>query len=387
MTGIAAPQPMRRPRRRALLVAGIAVVILAAAGAAVAGTSTHGISDLHPPGSMVASGVGHGGTATSTFTVTRRSLASRTSVSGTLGYAGDYTVLGHAQGTVTWLPDVGQVIREGQVLYRVDENPVLLLYGSTPAYRSMAAGARATDVTGADVRQLNDDLVAMGYLTVSELDPNSDEFSWETRLGLERLQDAVGVTATGELALGDCVFLPGPVRVTTLSATPGGEAAGPILKGTSTDRQVTVDLDASQQSEVQVGDQVTITLPNDRTTPGRVSSVGRVATTPPGTGSGGANAPTVRVDITPTDPTATGTLDKAPVRVAITTDTVHDVLVVRVDALLAPSGGGYAVEVVGAGGAHHLVPVSLGLFDDDDGLVQVSGAGLAAGQHVVVPAA
>jgi hypothetical protein len=31
------------------------------------------------------------------------------------------------------------------------------------------------------------------------------------------------------------------------------------------------------------------------------------------------------------------------------------------------------------------VPVSLGLFDDADGLVQVTGPGLVAGQKVVVP--
>ena len=38
-----------------------------------------------------------------------------------------------------------------------------------------------------------------------------------------------------------------------------------------------------------------------------------------------------------------------------------------------------------ANGVHHLVAVNLGIFDDADGLVQVSGAGLAAGQRVVVP--
>jgi hypothetical protein len=57
-----------------------------------------------------------------------------------------------------------------------------------------------------------------------------------------------------------------------------------------------------------------------------------------------------------------------------------------VTALLAQSGGGYAVEVVGAGARNHLVPVSLGLFDDAEGLVQVTGVGLAAGQEVVIPA-
>jgi len=373
---------------KGIAAAGTLLVILAGAGALVAWTNPFGIDVLRPPGSRPTSaGTQDSGRTTSTFTVTRRSLSSRMSVAGTLGYAGEYTVLSQAQGTITWLPELGQVIDDGQVLYRVDERPVVLLYGSTPAYRALAAGARAADVTGADVRQLNDDLVAMGRITGSEIQPNPVEFSWATRLGLERLQAALGVPATGRLALGDYVFLPGPVRVTSRSAALGGLAGGPVLKGTSTVRQVTVDLDASEQSTVKVGDQVMITLPSNQTTPGQVTSVGRVAAGRSGSGPGGSSgSPTVEVDITPTDPAATGTLDQAPAQVAITTSTVLDVLAVRVDALLAMSGGRYAVEVVGSGGVHQLVPVSLGLFDDADGLVQVSGPGLAAGQRVVVPA-
>jgi multidrug efflux pump subunit AcrA (membrane-fusion protein) len=93
------------------------------------------------------------------------------------------------------------------------------------------------------------------------------------------------------------------------------------------------------------------------------------------------------VDVTPSDPAATGTWDQAPVQVTVTTASVPGALVVPVTALLARSGGGYAVEVVDPGGTHHLVSVSLGLFDDADGLVQVTGSGLAAGQEVVVPTA
>jgi hypothetical protein len=81
-----------------------------------------------------------------------------------------------------------------------------------------------------------------------------------------------------------------------------------------------------------------------------------------------------------------GKWDQAPVQVGITTASVPDALTVPVAALLAQSGGGYAVEVVGAGQSNHLVTVSLGLFDDADGLVQVTGSGLAAGEKVVVPA-
>jgi hypothetical protein len=60
-------------------------------------------------------------------------------------------------------------------------------------------------------------------------------------------------------------------------------------------------------------------------------------------------------------------------------------LIIPVNALLALAGGGYAVETVDARGVHHLVAVTTGLFDDADGLVQVSGA-LSPGDRVVVPA-
>jgi hypothetical protein len=383
--------PARRRRRRLLAAAlVVAVLMLVGGGAYVARANPYGISLSHPLGrlrlSLAAGAKRENSAATFTAPVERRSLSQAMSVSGTLGYAGSYTVLAQAQGTITSLPQVGEVVEEGQALFRVDGRPVVLLYGSTPAYRALAAGAQASDVTGSDVQELNHDLVAMGYVTRSELDSSSDEFTWATKLGLERLQEEVGVTANGELALGDAVFLPTAARITAVPATLGGPAGGLILTASSTTRQVTVDLDADAQSEVRIGDQVTISLPNNRTTPGLVSSVGTVATIPSGSGPGSNSTPTVTVTIEPTDATATGTLDQAPVDVAITTATVDHVLAVPVAALLALSDGRYVVEVVGGGGAHHLIPVYLGLFDDADGLVQVSGPGLRAGRRVVVPA-
>jgi hypothetical protein len=164
--------------------------------------------------------------------------------------------------------------------------------------------------------------------------------------------------------------------------------AGAVLGVTSTRRVVTIALDASQQTSVKVGDPVTITLPDNSTTPGRVTFVGTVATTPSsnGQGGGGSSTPTIEVDVTPDHPAATGRLDQAPVDVSITTATVRNALVVPVTALVALAGGGYAVEVAEAGGVHRLVAVTVGLFDDADGLVQVRSSGLASGQRVVVPA-
>jgi peptidoglycan hydrolase-like protein with peptidoglycan-binding domain len=279
---------------------------------------------------------------------------------------------------------------------------VVLLYGSTPAYRALSAGA-----SGPDVAELNKDLLALHYATSTELSPTSEYFGSATVTALEKLQAALGVSQTGTLTLGQAVFEPTAVRVTSVSAVPGGSArpGQAVMQGTSTARQVQVALDASQQTEVAVGDKVSITLPNNHTTPGGVSSVGAVATCPSSSGSGGSSSssaapgtdtcssgssgsatPTITVDITPSHPAATGKWDQAPVKVGITTATVRGALVVPVTALLAQSDGGYAVEVVGAGVRNHLVPVSLGLFDDADGLVQVTGSGLAPGQEVVVPA-
>ncbi len=340
-----------------------------------------------------------------TAQVDRRSLSATVSQPGTLTYGArsdgsPYSVINQAHGTYTKLPAGGRVISQGHPLYRVNNAPVVLLYGATPAYRSLSAGA-----TGPDVAELNADLVALGYARAAQLSPKSASFGSATVAAVEKLQAALGVTRTGRLALGHAVFEPTAVRVTTVSAELGGRAepAQTVMQATSTTRQVQVALDASQQTSVAVGDKVSIALPDNRITPGVVSSVGSVATCPSGSGSGGpgsssaapgtdscssgnsgSTTPTIAVAVTPSHPSATGTWDRAPVQVGITTASVPNALVVPVTALLARSGGGYAVEVVGAGARNHLVPVSLGLFDDAEGLVQVSGSGLAAAQEVVV---
>jgi hypothetical protein len=231
--------------------------------------------------------------------------------------------------TFTMLPAVGEVIAQGQTLYAIGGRPVVLRYGSPD---------------------------------------------------------------TRELPLGSVVFEPGPVRVTSVMPELGANVTpGPVLTVTSTRPQVKIALSAAQQSSVKVGDQVSITLPNQQTTPGVVSSVGTVAKSPSkegGAGGGGENGeeggPTIEVDVTPSEPQAIGHLDEAPVSVSITTQSVPEALSVPVDALLALAGGGYALEVA-EGGGHHLEAVTLGLFDDAEGLVQVSGRGVSPGQRVVVP--
>jgi hypothetical protein len=289
------------------------------------------------------------------------------------------TVYGQSS-TYTELPAVGQIVGRGQTLYELSGQPVVVLYGAVAPYRAFMAGMSP----GRDVAELNANLRALGYgsgLT-------GDAFTAATASAIDVFQRAHGLGETGTLLLGSIVFEPGPVRVTSVTPTVGATVqAGPVLDVTSLARQVTIALDAGEQTDVKVGDRVSITLPDNSTTPGRVSYVGTVATTPSSgdQGGGGSSTPTIEVDVTPTDPAATGHLDQAPVNVAITEASVRNVLVVPVDSLLALASGGYAVEEV-SGGVHHLVGVNLGLFDDADGYVQVTGAGLAPGQRIVVPA-
>jgi hypothetical protein len=310
--------------------------------------------------------------------VTRQDLSATTPVTATLGYAGSYTVRGQGGGTLTWLPPAGQVIRQGQALYKTGNgSPVVLLYGSVPAWRILDEG-----ITGHDVTQLNHDLVKLGYAGRADIVALGwDYYSWETAYGVQRLEDHLGVSSPpGSLSLGQVVFEPAALRVATVTGSLGGPASGPVLTATSDRHMVTIPLDASQQSEA--GDTVSITLPDGTTTPGVVSSVGTVATR---SGSGGNPATTIPVQVTLTDPGAAGTLDQAPVTVNITTASVKNVLAVPVGALLARSPGGYVVEVAGPGNTRRYVPVRPGIIDDTSGLVQVTGA-LAPGQRAVVPA-
>jgi hypothetical protein len=302
----------------------------------------------------------------------QQALAAAQSAAPSYGSSASYTML----------PGPGDVIRRGLPLYAINGSPTLLLYGATPAWRSFAAGMSP----GRDVAELNANLRALGYAAAA-----GDNFTSASEQAIGALQRAHGLPATATLPLGSVTFEPAAVRVTSVTAALGAAVQpGPLMTLSSTKHDVSIQLDASQQSQVKVGDRVLVTLPDNSTTPGIVSSVGKVATTPPSSqgnsGGAGSTTPTVEVDVRLLHPTVSGTLDQAPVNILITTAGVSNALVVPVNALVAFAGGGYAVEEVTASGIHQLVPVTPGLFDDQDGLVQVTGSGLAAGERAVVPA-
>jgi hypothetical protein len=360
-----------RRRRGGWVAAGIVVV----AGASVVSAWAAG---AFPAASSPGAGR-PGVVAPATAAVVREDIAAVTPVAATLGYAGSWTVTGQGGGTLTLLPQPGQVIRQGQVLYRIGNgSPVVLLYGSVPDWRAMWEGT-----TGADVSQLNHDLVALGDAERSEIAATGwDYYSPETAYGVQRLQEHLGVSfPLGSLALGQVVFEPEAIRVTRVTGVLGGPAAGPVLQATSDLQIVAIQLDVIQESQVKAGDTVAVTLPDGTITPGVVSAVSPVATSASGQNG---TVTTIPVTVKLTDPAAAGTLDQAPVTVNITTATARDALAVPVTALLARPGG-YVVEVAGPGSSRRYVTVTPGIFDDTNGMVQVTG-NLTPGERVVVAA-
>ena len=311
-----------------------------------------------------------------TATVQKGKLSAAVSQDGTLTYrarpdGSPFSAINHARGTYTELPEVGDKVDCGGVLYRVDGKPVLLLCGTVPAYRTLHVGD-----AGRDVRQLNRNLHVRGA---------GHAFTTSTQKALEALQRRKGVHVNGSLAFGDAVFLPEAVQIAKVTGQLGGSAqpGAQALNATSDTLHVQVNLDPTDQRQVERGDRAQITLPGNTTVTGKVVGFGRTARSPAGQDSGAADA-TIPTYISLDDPGKARGLDRAPVGVQITTKGVDDALSVPVTALVGRSGGGFAVEVVRAGERRELVAVNVGLFDTADGRVEVEGD-LRAGDRVVVP--
>jgi peptidoglycan hydrolase-like protein with peptidoglycan-binding domain len=315
-------------------------------------------------------------TASATAAVERRDLVDRETVDGTLGYADASQLRAGSAGTLTAIRESGSVVRRGRSLYDVDDEPgAWLLYGSLPAWRDFAPGMS----DGEDVRQLERNLRALGHDPDGDMNVD-DDWTWATTAAVKRFQDARGLTEDGTLAQGEVVFRPGPSRVGEVKATVGQAVAPGAELGelSSTRREITVDLEADRQELARVGDSVRVELPDGSTARGRVSEVGKVATKPASEDA----EPTIEVTIALRGRAARGRgFDQAPVDVDFASDRRRKVLAVPVTALLARSGGGFAVETVDAEGRRRLVPVKPGLYAED--YVEVSGSGLREGMRVV----
>jgi peptidoglycan hydrolase-like protein with peptidoglycan-binding domain len=350
-----------RRRRRTVVVTG---------GAAVALVGALAVSGL--PGGRARADGGRGPKLGSAA-VTRRTLVEQQDLSGTLGHGDAAPVVNRRNGTLTWLAPAGSTVDRGQPLYEVDGHKVPLLVGDRPAWRPLGPAA-----AGADVRQLEENLVALGYASARTLDVD-DTWTAATTDAVKRWQKAAGLDEDGVVDLGEVVFLPGAVIVASQpghlgeDARPGGE----VLTATPAAPVVSVKLDAAKRDLVKAGDAVEIGLPGGQRIPGTVASVGTAAS---GSGSGGGGGGDAQVAVTITPHGSTDGLDGSPVDVYVTRQKAENVLAVPVGALLALAEGGYGVETEAD---HKLVPVETGLFAD--GQVEVRGPALRPGLKVVVP--
>ncbi|MEJ3747957.1 peptidoglycan-binding domain-containing protein [Actinomycetes bacterium KLBMP 9797] len=349
---------MSRRRTRVVVAGGLAVA--AAAGGTAAALGLGGSSggaaggDLPPP---------------TTAQVARSTLVDEETVDGTLDYGTPVTVSSKPGGTVTWLPAEEAVVRRGGTLYKVDDEPVVLLRGALPMYRRLATGTE-----GADVKLLEQNLAALGYdgFTVDE------EYTSSTAAAVEEWQEALGVDETGVVEPGQVVYAAGDLRVSELKSQVGDSAGRPVLTYTGTTRVVTVDLEVEQQRLAAVGAAVTVELPDGKEVAGKVTATEAVVDVP----AQGQDAETkLEVTVALADQKALGALDVATVDVTFVAARRENVLSVPVNALLALVEGGYGVEVVDGTGTR-IVPVELGLFSG--GRVEVTGAGLTEGTTVGV---
>jgi membrane fusion protein, multidrug efflux system len=367
-------------------------LLISAAGAAILGGAIAGF--LLTRGSAATDSAVRPGLPPATASVTRTTLVETKTESGTLSYGEPVPIRAAQRGTLTWIAPVGSTVKRGEPLFKLDERPVVALYGSLPLYRTLAVG-----MEGRDVRQLKRNLAALGYRGF----PVDDTYDAATATAVRAWQARLGLPATGTVEPGQVVFTPGPARIAAQTARVGdaagggsGEGGGSVLSYTDTTRLVTVELDVADGPLAVKGRTVTVTLPGGGTVKGTISQVGAVATAqgasaqaassdqgaaPAGASTTAADA-RVEVTVAIRNQRALGPLQAAPVDVDFVSNERENVLAVPVAALLALTKGGFGVQVVD-GATTRIVPVKTGVFAA--GQVEISGQGIAAGVKVGVP--
>ncbi|MGK2349550.1 peptidoglycan-binding protein [Actinomyces sp. W5033] len=362
---------VRRTRRRTFLALGTVAVLAAGAGAGAFASKTGPFAPEPKPTASAFTGA--------TDTVTRGDLKGETSVTGTLRYADPHKLKSGFDGVLVQVPSSGTVLTHGDVIYSTGSEYAYLMHGAIPAWRSFEAGMD----NGEDIRQLETILQGMGYF---ENEPDN-RFTWYTTNAIMKWQKAVGLPQTGTIPLGRMVFVPGDLRVGTVSARVGDRVGidSEICDVTSTTQVVESNVKLSDQRLAVVGTAVTITLPDATTTTGTISAVGTPTEKSSGSGSGGSETKERVIPITVTldDASATANFQEVSVTVALPSETREDVLSVPVGALLALTPNQFGVEIVESDGTTRKVPVTIGLFAG--GRVEVSGDDIAEGTRVVVP--
>jgi peptidoglycan hydrolase-like protein with peptidoglycan-binding domain len=359
--------------KRKFLVTGAAAVIVA--GAVAGAVLARGSAPKEPRAKL----------PPATAEIIRTTLVETKTVSGTLGYGDPVPISATGTGTLTWIAPVGSRVERGKPLFKVDERPVVALYGPLPPYRTIGVGTK-----GADVKQLEQNLARLGYTGFTV----DDTYTPATAAAVRTWQGDLGLPTSGTIDPSQVVFAPGPVRIaehtTRVGDTIGGgsrEGGASVLSFTGTTQLVTVDLVVADRALAVKGRTVTVTIPGVGAVEGKISEIGTVATAQDeasaasGTTSSAAADARIQMTVAIADQKALGSLDAAPVDVDLVSEERKNVLAVPVAALLALADGGYGVEIVD-GATTRIVAVKTGMFAA--GRVEVSGNRIAAGTRVGV---
>jgi peptidoglycan hydrolase-like protein with peptidoglycan-binding domain len=367
------PPAEAAPRRRRAA----AIIVVAAALAAVAVSTVVVVS-----GAPVPDPVAHAAETVSTVPVATGTIVSSTNARGTLHYAREAPLAAAANGVVTALPTPGSVIAPGAALYRVNDQPVILLRGATPAWRPFETGM----APGEDVRQLEQNLAAFGKFRGTA----DATFTRATADAIRAWQKAVGVERTGRIDRTTILFADHDLRVTTTTAALGAEVAPgtELYRVSATEKVVDLDLRLGDQGLAIVGNPVGITLPDGATTTGSIASVGEPverATDSAPTDTGATSGTfVVPVTVALSDQAAGSAFPRASVSVQFSSTLAEGALTVPVEALVAVDASSFAIETPTKGNAAvRRIPVTLGAFSS--GRVQITGDGIAEGLPVVVP--
>lgn len=341
---------MRHPKA---IAGGAAVLVLGGGGLTAAAALSGGGASARTTKSA----------PTATDAVRRGDMTDTATESGTLAPSDPRAVPGGTSGTLTWTRAPGTRVRRDQPLFKIANHPVRLLYGAVPLYRDLRDGRK-----GPDVRQLQENLIALGYHGLS----TDGRFGAGTRHAVERWQHRHHLKETGAVGPDEIAFLPGAATVTKADMAVGDKvsAGRTVLTASGSQAVANVPLDPSEQQVTHVGQTVRVRLPDERTVKGRVGQVGGPV---PDGGNDDKEKINVQVLLA-----GAGRPAGTPVDVEFPGTTHKDVLSVPIGALLALDGGRYGVRLTDG----RTIPVTLGLFTD--GRVEVSGTGLADGVRVLV---
>ncbi|MEM8705535.1 MAG: peptidoglycan-binding domain-containing protein [Actinomycetota bacterium] len=274
-------------------------------------------------------------------------------------------------------------VASGQVLYTVDDRPVLAVVTAETMVRDLGEGVEDGD----DVAVLEQLLVDLGYDADGDLEVDDvfDEFTTEALTDFEEdLQDTWDdIVVDGEFTTDEFIVLAPGARIDTVTPRESTNVAGGselFTYGSEGEtRIVTTSIEVADQDKLAEGAMVDVEFPDGSVVTGTVAEVATSSTTDP---TNPTAEPTLAVEIALDDvPESAAGLNELDVDVVIVDDLAAGATVVPASALVATADGGFAVEVV-TGSTTTFVAVDPGMFAD--GFVEV--AGIDPGTVVVVPA-